>query len=63
MTRRRAYLPMRRYLLAAVSFTLIATATAARADNGLADVTQLPRLASAHDDPDSRPDQRGWLRP
>ena len=63
MTRRRAYLPMRRYLLAAVSFTLIATATAARADNGLADVTQLPRLASAHDDPDSRPDRVVYIVP
>ena len=63
MTRRRAHLPLRRYLLAAVSFTLIATATAARADNGLADVTQLPRLAAAHDDPDSRPDRVIYIVP
>ncbi|MEO6947512.1 MAG: hypothetical protein ABI146_07525 [Nitrobacter sp.] len=63
MTRRRAHLAMRRYLLAAVSFTLIATATAARADNGLADVTQLPRLAAAHDDPDSRPDRVIYIVP
>jgi hypothetical protein len=63
MTRRRADLPMRRSLLAFVSLTLIATAIAARADNGIVDVGQLPRLPAAQDDPHSRPDRIVYIVP
>lgn len=63
MTGRRDHLPMRQYLLAFVSIALIATATAARADNGIVDVGELPRLAGAHDDPNSRPDRIVYIVP
>ena len=45
----------RRYVLTALSLALIAGASPARAESGLVDVNQLPRLPGAQETTDSQP--------
>lgn len=47
----------RRYVLTALSLALIAGASPARAESGLVDVNQLPRLPGAQETTDSQPDR------